>query len=88
MCEITRRAVMAIMAADDTATDVERDKVARAVAGDYPPLTVCAAAERLGVSRPTLYAMIRAGRLRRLPDGRVCGSSVADYLASRTKEVA
>lgn len=87
MCEITKRAVIAILAADETATDDERERVAQAVTGEFAPLSICAAAERLGVTRPTLYAMLRAGKLKRLSDGRICGKSVADYfLNKRTAE--
>lgn len=85
MCEITKRAVLAILAADDTATDDERERVAMAVSGEYAPLTICDAAERLGVTRPTLYAMVRAGKLTRLADGRICGRSVADYFANTNR---
>ena len=84
MCEITKRAVLAILAADDTATDDERERVAMAVSGEYAPITISDAAERLGVTRPTLYAMVRAGKLTRLADGRICGRSVADYFANNT----
>ena len=87
MCEVTKRAMLALVAADDTATAEERDRVAAAIAGEAPPLTVTAAAERLGVSRPTLYAMVRAGKLKRLSDGRICGRSVADYFDQLNKGV-
>jgi excisionase family DNA binding protein len=39
-------------------------------------LTVAEAAERLGVSRPTVYAWEKAGRLRRRSDGRVSVTEV------------
>lgn len=38
------------------------------------------AAGILGVTRATVYAMIRDGRLSELPDGRISASSVADYM--------
>ena len=86
MCEVTKRAVIALLAADDTATDDERERVAMAVKGVVAPYTITDAAGRLGVSRPTLYSMLRAGILQRLPDGRVDARSVADYLTNRQKQ--
>ena len=82
MCEVTKRAMLALVNADDTATEDERRRIATAIAGNFEPLQVSQAAARLGVSRPTIYALVRAGRLTRLANGRICGRSLADYLAN------
>lgn len=86
MCEVTKRAMLALVNADDTATDEERRRIETAIAGEFEPLSVSAAAERLGVSRPTVYALVRAGKLTRLANGRICGQSVADYFANNKTE--
>lgn len=85
MCEVVKRAILQMIAADDTASDDERERVMMAVTGEYAPLTICAAADRLGITRPTLYAMIRAGKIKRLADGRICGKSVEDYFLNKTE---
>lgn len=85
MCEVVKRAILQMIAADDTASDDERERVTMAVTGEYAPLTICAAADRLGITRPTLYAMIRAGKIKRLADGRICGKSVEDYFLNKTE---
>ena len=43
MCEVVKRAILQMIAADDTASDDERARVTRAVTGEYAPLTICAA---------------------------------------------
>ena len=86
MCEVTKRAMLALVNADDTATDEERRRIETAIAGEFEPLNVSAAAERLGVTRPTIYALVRAGKLARLSNGRICGKSVADYFANNKTE--
>lgn len=83
MCELTKKAIAAVLSADETATEEERRRVAEALAGVPMPMTICEAAERLGVSRPKLYMLIRQGRLSRIADGRVDGKSVAEYLKPR-----
>lgn len=88
MCEITKRVICAAIAADDTATDAERDRIAEAVAGLDRQLTITEAAARIGVSRPTLYAMIRSGKLARTASGKIAARSVNDFLnATKAKEV-
>lgn len=88
MCEITKRVICAAIAADETATDAERDRIAEAVAGLDRPLTITQAAARIGVSRPTLYAMIRAGKLARTASGKIAARSVNDFLnTTKAKEV-
>lgn len=82
MCEVTRKAITALLAADDTATEDERRRVALAVSGQYEVFTVVAAAKRLGVTPPTLYAMIRAGKIERLADGRISGMEIERYFAN------
>lgn len=81
MCEVTRKAVAALLAADETATEDERRRVALALSGDYAALTLRDAAERLGVSVPTVYALVRAGKIERLADGRISGLSIERYFA-------
>ena len=72
MCEVTRKAVAALLAADETATEDERRRGALALRD---------AAERLGVSVPTVYALVRAGKIERLADGRISGLSIERYFA-------
>lgn len=86
MHQMTKIAIVAILNADDTATDEERRRIETAIAGEFEPLNVSAAAERLGVTRPTIYALLRAGKLTRLANGRICGKSVADYFANNKTE--
>ena len=86
MCEVTKRAMLALVNADDTATEDERRRIVTAINGEFEPLSVSAAAERLGVTRPTIYALVRAGKLTRLANGRICGKSVADYFANNKTE--
>lgn len=86
MCEITKKIICAAMAADETATAEERQIVADALAGDMPPLTVSETAERLGVSRPTVYALLRAGKLTRV-GRRVSARSLAKFFEERIQEV-
>lgn len=89
MCEITKRVICAAIAADETATDAERDRIAEAVAGLDRQLSITQAAARIGVSRPTLYAMIRAGKLARTASGKIAARSVNDFLntTAKAKEV-
>ena len=86
MCEVTKKAIIALVAADEMATDAERESVAAALAGEFRPLTICEAAERLGVTRPTVYAMIRAAKLVRVGK-RVSGRSIAEFFKPETKRV-
>ena len=87
MCEHTRRAITALLATDECATDEERRRVAAAMAGDaQPTMTVVEVARRLGVCRPTVYKLLRAGRIQRLGDMRAEGisrASVERYLAGK-----
>lgn len=83
--EATRWAVCALLAADAEATEDERRRVALAMAGDYSAYSVVAAAKRLGVTPPTLYAMIRAGKIERLADGRISGMEIERYFANTGK---
>ena len=87
MCEVTKRALMAVVNADETTTDDERRRIEAAIAGEYEALTITEVADRLSVTRPTVYAMVRAGKLKRLADGRICGKSVADYFEGKRKGV-
>lgn len=87
MCEVTKRALMAVVNADETATDDERRRIEAAIAGEYEAMTITEVADRLSVTRPTVYAMVRSGKLKRLADGRICGKSVADYFEGKRKAV-
>ena len=81
MQTVTRNAIAALMAADETATEDERKRVALALSGEYTAMSVVDTAKRLGVSPPTVYSMIRAGKLERLSDGRISGLSIERYFA-------
>ena len=85
MQQMTRTAIAAIMAADETATGEERARVADALSGAYTPLKIYEVAERLGCSRPKVYTLLRAGVLERVADGRISAKSVSDYCANRAK---
>lgn len=67
MTEITRKAIIALISVDDTATKEERDRIARALAGDIRPVArvikLSEAAERLGRSIRTVQNLISCGRL-------------------------
>ena len=81
MTAATRKAIVALMAVDETATADERERVAAALAGRMcEVLTVAEVARRLRVSRMTVYAMSRRGHLARLQDGRISARSVEQYL--------
>ena len=82
MQEMTRVSINAILAADHTATAEERARVADALSGAWTPLTVSDVADRLAVSRPKVYALLRAGILQRVADGRISARSVRDYCAT------
>lgn len=86
MCEVTKRAMLALVNADDTATDEERRRIETAINGEFEPLNVSEAADRLGVSRPTIYGLLRVGKLTRLADGRICGKSIANYFTNNKAE--
>ena len=64
MTDVTRRAIVALLAADEPATEKARTDVAIALRGDIArKVTFKEACERLGVSRPTLYRLVKNGQL-------------------------
>ena len=83
MCNEAKSATIALITTDKTTTEDERMLIEAALVGECKPLKLCDAAERLGVSRPTIYTLVRAGKLQRLPNGRISARSVADFLAGK-----
>ena len=71
MTEVTRRAIIALAAADETATVEERDRIAFALAGRVRVFNIAETAEMLGLSRPTVYDMIKKGELKRTSRGQI-----------------
>lgn len=84
----TRKAITALLAVDDTATTEERDRVAIALAGSSAVLKIATVAERLGLSRPTVYGLIRRGVLRTNVDGMVSEVELNRYVLNTQQEVA
>ena len=80
MTEVTRRAIIAIAAADETATAEERDRIAFALAGRVRVFNIAETAEMLGLSRPTVYDMIKKGELKRTSRGQITEYSITEYL--------
>lgn len=93
MTEVTRRAIVALAAADETATEEERERIAFALAGKARVYNVAEAARMLGVSRPTIYALVRRKMLERTANGEISEYSIHRYLTGadrqdRSREVA
>lgn len=88
MTAATRKAIVALLAVDETATEAERNRVALALSGRYGVLSVAEAAERLGVSRPTIYRLIKAGYLTRTQGGEISELSIETYLCGNMGRVA
>lgn len=86
MTEITRKAIVALMAVDETATVEERDRIAFALAGRVRVFNVAETAEMLGLSRPTVYDMIKKGELKRTSRGQITEFSINEYLRSGSTE--
>lgn len=67
MTEVTKKAIIALVSVDATATKEERESVARALAGDMRPVArlirLSEAAERLGRTVRTVQNLVAAGRL-------------------------
>ena len=87
MTASTRKAIVALLAVDETATPEERDRVALALAGGAAVLSVKEAMQRLGCSRQYIWRLVKAGRLdpvRGLGDNNrgITEASVAKYLAT------
>lgn len=64
MLDSTRDAIAALVAVDKTMTDDERERVMAAMRGDgCAVVTFADACKRIGVSRPTVYRLVKCGRL-------------------------
>jgi len=91
--EVSRRAICAILAADETATDAERERVAASMRGEPNTArrvyTVEEAASILGRDPRTVRRMCQAGRLAFVPSpsGRI-GGVVAESLDRFARGVA
>ena len=86
MTEVTRRAIVALAAADETATDEERDRIAFALNGKARVYTIAEVAKMLGLSRPTVYDMVKKGELKRTSRGQISEYAVHQYLTSSPDE--
>lgn len=80
MEESTRKAIIALLAVDATATEAERARVALALTNTWRAISVAAASRMLGVTRPTIYRLVRDGMLSRAADGRISEQSIEGYL--------
>lgn len=80
MQESTKRAIVALLAVDATATEDERARVSLALASTWRAISVAAASRMLGVTRPTIYRLVRDGMLSRAADGRISEQSIEGYL--------
>lgn len=89
MTASTRKAIVALLAVDETATPEERDRVAMALAGGAAVLSVKETMQRLGCSRQYIWRLVKAGRLDPVKGLGAAGNnrgiteaSVAKYLAT------
>lgn len=80
MTEVTRKAIIALAAADETATVEERDRIAFALAGKFRVFSVTEVSEMLGLSRPTVYDMLKKGEIKRTSRGQITEWSINEYL--------
>ena len=87
MTEVTRRAIVALAAADETATEEERDRIAFALAGRSRLYNIAETAKMLGVSRPTVSTMIQRGMLTRTAHGEISEQSIYRYLTGDKLDV-
>ena len=63
--EVSRRAICAILAADETATDAERERVAFALRGESRAvIAVADVCKRIGRSLPTVWRLVKRARRR------------------------
>lgn len=86
MTDATRRAILALVCVDETATPAEKDAVERAIrpggGATCETVTQAEAARRLGVSDRTVRNLIRRGSLRCAGGrggGRVTAQSIIEY---------
>lgn len=79
MTEITRKAIVALLAVDETASEEERDRVALALSGAAPKvLRIAEVAERLGRTKQTVHNLINAGRLKTVPGAGIFSAGVTE----------
>jgi predicted transcriptional regulator len=79
MTDVTRKAIVALLAVDETASVEERDRVAAALAGTVRVMSIAEAAKRLGVTRPTVYAYIQSGLLARSKSGMIAETEIVRF---------
>ena len=66
--DLTRRAICALLAADDQITDAERERVAFALrGGGTSVIRIGEVCQRIGRSRPTVWRLVRKGYLVGVP---------------------
>lgn len=81
MTEITRKAIVALLAVDETASEEERNRVTLALAGAAPApkvLKIAEVAERLGRTKQTVHNLINAGRLKTVPGAGAFSAGVTE----------
>ena len=83
MTEITRKAIVALLAVDETASEEERNRVTLALAGEAPTSTpkvlrIAEVAERLGRTKQTVHNLINAGRLKTVPGAGIFSAGVTE----------
>lgn len=81
--QATKQAITALLAVDPTATDTEREAVALAMQGSNDPavLKIKDVAKRLGLTRQTIYNMVRRGDLAPVKSGGICTGITTQSLA-------
>ena len=90
----TRKAILALIAVDEGATEVERQAIAKVLSGiqgEPDILSIKEVCARLGKSRPTVYKLLAAGLLKPVKSsGKYnCGitaESLADYISSTNQK--
>lgn len=75
----TKDAIIRLLATDPTATEDEREKVARALAGEHMDaaiIRIADAAKRLGCTRQTIHNLVKRGKLETVAGSGSAGSSI------------
>ena len=79
MTEATRKAIIGLLAVDETASDAERERVARALKGEPPKvLKFSEVAERLGRTKQTVHNLVNAGLLERVPGAGAFSAGISE----------
>ena len=94
IAEHTRKAILALIAVDEGATEVERQAIAKVLSGiqgEPDVVTVKEVCARLGRSRQTVYKLLAAGLLKPVrSSGKyntgITAQSLADYISSTTQK--